>query len=65
MSEARLRANQMPKVKNRIYDADFEILKWYTMVVSNQATENQLQSLASQKKYCGSYCFGSFLCKTR
>ncbi|WP_228137139.1 M48 family metallopeptidase, partial [Acinetobacter sp. V2] len=49
MSEARLRANQMPKVKNRIYDADFEILKWYTMVVSNQATENQLQSLASQK----------------
>lgn len=64
MSEARLRANQMPKVKNRIYDADFEILKWYTMVVSNQATENQLQSLASQK-YCGSYCFGSFLCKTR
>ncbi len=49
MSEARLRANQLPRVKNRIYDADFEILKWYTMVVANQATENQLQSLASQK----------------
>ncbi|MCP5960885.1 M48 family metalloprotease, partial [Klebsiella pneumoniae] len=47
MSEARLRANQLPRVKNRIYDADFEILKWYTMVVANQATENQLQSLAS------------------
>ena len=49
MSEARLRANQMPKVKSRIYDVDFEILKWYTMVVAGEATENQLQSLASQK----------------
>lgn len=39
----------MPKVKSRIYDVDFEILKWYTMVVAGEATENQLQSLASQK----------------
>ncbi|MDN8220560.1 M48 family metalloprotease [Acinetobacter baumannii] len=53
MSEARLRANQMPKVKSRIYDVDFEILKWYTMVVAGEATENQLQSLASQKNLAG------------
>ncbi len=65
MSEARLRANQLPRVKNRIYDADFEILKWYTMVVANQANENQLQSLASQKKYCWSDCFSGILHKTR
>ena len=49
MSEARLRANQLPKVKSKIYDLDFEILKLYTLVVSNQATEIQLQSLANQK----------------
>ena len=59
MSEARLRANQMPKVKSRIYDVDFEILKWYTMVVAGEATENQLQSLASQKsrRVTGFICF--------
>ncbi len=60
MSEARLRANQMPRVKNRIYDADFEILKWYTMVVANQATENQLQSLASQKNIAGLIALAAF-----
>lgn len=60
MSEARLRANQLPRVKNRIYDADFEILKWYTMVVANQATENQLQSLASQKNIAGLIALAAF-----
>ena len=49
MSEARLRANQYPPMKTKIYDLDFEILKWYTMVVSQQATEKQLQALVTQK----------------
>jgi hypothetical protein len=49
MSEARLRANQLPKVKSKIYDLDFEILKLYTLVISNQATETQLQAFANQK----------------
>lgn len=63
MSEARLRANQMPKVKSRIYDVDFEILKWYTMVVAGEATENQLQSLASQKNLAGLLALSAFYLK--
>ena len=60
MSEARLRANQMPKVKSRLYDTDFEILKWYTIVVSDQATETQLQSLAAQKNIAGQIALAAF-----
>lgn len=60
MSEARLRANQLPKVKSKIYDLDFEILKFYTLVVSNQATEIQLQSLANQKNTAAQLALSKF-----
>ncbi|WP_418655482.1 M48 family metalloprotease [Acinetobacter dispersus] len=60
MSEARLRANQLPKVKSKIYDLDFEILKLYTLVVSNQATEIQLQSLANQKNTAAQLALSKF-----
>lgn len=60
MSEARLRANQLPKVKSKIYDIDFEILKLYTLVVSNQATEIQLQSLANQKNTAAQLALSKF-----
>jgi len=60
MSEARLRANQLPKVKSKIYDLDFEILKLYTLVVSNQATELQLQSLANQKSTAAQLALSKF-----
>ncbi|ENW04176.1 M48 family metalloprotease [Acinetobacter beijerinckii] len=60
MSEARLRANQLPKVKSKIYDQDFEILKLYTLVVSNQATEVQLQSFANQKNPAGQLALSKF-----
>jgi predicted Zn-dependent protease len=60
MSEARLRANQLPKVKTRIYDLDFNILKWYTLVVSNQATENQLQAAASQNNLAAQLALAKF-----
>ncbi len=60
MSEARLRANQLPKVKSKIYDLDFEILKLYTLVVSNQATEIQLQSLANQKSTAAQLALSKF-----
>ncbi|ENX40995.1 hypothetical protein F887_02477 [Acinetobacter sp. NIPH 2100] len=60
MSEARLRANQLPKVKSKIYDLDFEILKLYTLVVSNQATEIQLQTLANQKNTAGLLALSKF-----
>ncbi|WP_228127466.1 M48 family metalloprotease [Acinetobacter sp. CIP 102129] len=60
MSEARLRANQLPQVKSKIYDLDFDILKWYTQVVSNQATEIQLQALANQKNIAGLLALSKF-----
>ena len=60
MSEARLRANQLPKVKAKIYDLDFEILKLYTQVISNQATEMQLQALANQKNTAAQLALSKF-----
>lgn len=61
MSEARLRASQLPRVKPKIYDLDFDIMKWYTYVVSNQATENQLQALANQKNIAGLLAISKFI----
>ena len=60
MSEARLRANQFPPVKSKLYDLDFEILKWYTQAVAGQATENQLQALAAQKNIAGQLALSKF-----
>ena len=60
MSEARLRANQLLKVKSKIYDLDFEILKLYTLVISNQATETQLQAFANQKNTAAQLALSKF-----
>lgn len=35
-------------------------MKWYTYVVSNQATENQLQALANQKNVAGLLAISKF-----
>jgi predicted Zn-dependent protease len=63
MSEARLRANQLPKVKSSWRDEDFEILKLYTLVASNQATEQQLQTLVNQNSYAAELALASFYVK--
>ncbi len=60
MSEARLRANQFPKVPFSNTQSDFDIIKWYTAVISNQANERQLQVLASQKNYAGLVALSKF-----
>jgi predicted Zn-dependent protease len=60
MSEARLRANQLPQVKSSMRDENFEILKLYTLVVSNQATEQQLQSLAKRGDFAGQLALAAF-----
>lgn len=60
MSEARLRANQLPQVKSGMRDENFEILKWYTLVVTNQATELQLQTLAKQGSFAGELALAAF-----
>lgn len=63
MSEARLRADQLPKVKSTWRDEDFEILKLYTMVISNQATEQQLQMLVSRNSYAAQLALAGFYLK--
>lgn len=60
MSEARLRANQLPQVKSSMRDENFEILKLYTLVVSNQATEQQLQNLAKRGDFAGQLVLAAF-----
>src|SRR5699024_65703 len=63
MSEARLRANHLPKVQSNLLDEDFEILKWYSMVISNQVTEQQLQILAKRKNFAGELALSAFYLK--
>ena len=48
MSEARLRARQLPKVRQKLDQTDFEILKQYTAVLSKQRTGQQLNTLIAQ-----------------
>ena len=60
MSEARLRANQLPRVKSSLRDEEFDILKQYTLVVSNQATEQQLQVLASCNNFAAQLALAAF-----
>ncbi|UNW10975.1 M48 family metalloprotease [Acinetobacter indicus] len=60
MSETRLRANQLPRVKSSLRDEEFDILKQYTLVVSNQATEQQLQVLASRNNFAAQLALAAF-----
>ena len=60
MSETRLRANQFPKTTYSHPQQEFDIIKWYTSVVSNQANETQLQVLAKQKNYAGLLALSEF-----
>nr|WP_227543078.1 M48 family metalloprotease [Acinetobacter indicus] len=60
MSEARLRANQLPRVKSSLRNEEFDILKQYTLVVSNQATEQQLQVLASRNNFAAQLALAAF-----
>ncbi|RZG77832.1 M48 family metalloprotease [Acinetobacter sp. WCHAc060025] len=60
MSEARLRANQFPRIPYRNLQYDFDIIKWYTAVVSNQATERQLQAIARNKNIAGLIALSEF-----
>lgn len=53
MSEARLRANQLPKTPYNNSQQEFDIIKWYANVKSGQVSEPQLRVLANQKNYAG------------
>lgn len=60
MSEARLRANQFPKVPFRAQQSDFDIIKWYTAVISGQATDRQLLALAQSNNFAGLLALSEF-----
>ena len=60
MSEARLRANQFPKVPFRAQQSDFDIIKWYTAVISGQATDRQLLALAQSNNLAGLLALSEF-----
>ncbi|WP_336953038.1 M48 family metalloprotease [Acinetobacter sp. AS167] len=60
MSEARLRANQFPKVPFRAQQSDFNIIKWYTAVISGQATDRQLLALAQSNNLAGLLALSEF-----
>ena len=60
MSEARLRANQLPPVPTSLRDEDFEILKLYSLVVSQQATEQQLKAYANRNHFAAPLALAYF-----
>jgi len=64
MSEARLRANQLPKIHKPTNQEDFDILKLYTSVLSNQATEQQLLSVAQQNSFAGKIALSTYYLKS-
>ncbi|WP_216934287.1 MULTISPECIES: M48 family metalloprotease [unclassified Acinetobacter] len=53
MSEARLRANQLPAVKRNLNDQDFEIIKWYSRVLSRQTDAEQLILMDQRNNFAG------------
>ncbi|MDG3557209.1 M48 family metalloprotease [Acinetobacter bereziniae] len=60
MSEARLRANQFPKVTTHSSQQEFDIIKWYTLVVSGQANDRQLMAFARKNNFPGLLALSEF-----
>jgi beta-barrel assembly-enhancing protease len=60
MSEARLRANQFPKTKYDNDQQNFEVIKWYTAVLSRQTNESQLKAIARDKNFAGLLALSQF-----
>ena len=60
MSEARLRANQLSKVKTNLNNEDFDIIRQYSRVLSGQVTEQQLRVLADQNNFAGLLALTAF-----
>lgn len=53
MSEARLRANQFPKVPFNNNQQEFDLIKWYTAAVSGQTSQQQLDTLIQRNSFAG------------
>lgn len=49
MSEARLRANQLPHVKSTMDTSQYDLIRWYTAVITDDISEQQLINLANQQ----------------
>nr|WP_174506150.1 M48 family metalloprotease [Acinetobacter sp. Marseille-Q1620] len=63
MSEARLRAKQFPPIPYSNTRQEFAILKWYTYVISDQVSEEQVLVLAKQKNIAGTLAASAFYLK--
>ena len=63
MSEARLRARQMPKVRQNLNQQDFEVLKQYTAVLSNQTTEGRLRNSLDKNPFAANTALAAFYLK--
>ncbi len=60
MSEARLRANQFAVKKQLTPQQEFEILKWYSAVLSNDISEQQLSVFANRQNLAGQIALAAF-----
>ncbi|WP_201787403.1 M48 family metalloprotease [Acinetobacter sp. NCu2D-2] len=60
MSEARLRANQLPAVKPKLRDQEYELIRWYSCVLSGQTTEQQLIGLAQQNNFAAQMALAAY-----
>lgn len=62
MSEARLRANQFPEIKNQkeFDQSEFEVIKWHTAVVSQQISELRLKTIARKGNFAGILALSEF-----
>ena len=63
MSEARLRADQLPKVPYSNTLSEFDQIKWYTAVVTNQTNEEQLKGVVRANALAGRIALSAFYLK--
>lgn len=63
MSEARLRANQLPVVKSNPQDVQFAIIKWYCKVLMGQTSESELKLMAERGYIAGQLALAAFYLK--
>lgn len=49
MSEARLRASRLPHINSTMDTSQYDLIRWYTGVITDDISEQQLVNLASQQ----------------
>jgi beta-barrel assembly-enhancing protease len=60
MSEARLRASQLPPQKSPLNDENFEVLRWYSKVLAGQTTEDELKLMSGRGVLAAEFALSKF-----